>query len=162
MPDSRCWTRRHSTPRDRMGNCCLVCYALVQFERSLIIGRTSEGRMHAKALSVRFGRKLKLTPYQISEALARREAGERLRPAASTSRTRPYRGSTLTQGGSRRGGSGYLLSGPMRLRVHRRRNDATKSEPSDGTSAEITGSSLPATSYLYQKITVQANSRHHL
>src|SRR5215469_5529572 len=89
-----------------MGNCCLACYALAQFERSLIIGRTSEGRMHAKARSVRFGRKLKLTPYQISEALARREAGERLRPAASTSRTRPYRGSTLTQGGSRRGGLG--------------------------------------------------------
>jgi DNA invertase Pin-like site-specific DNA recombinase len=145
-----------------MGNCCLVCYALAQFERSLIIGRTSEGRVHAKARSVRFGRKLRLTPYQISEALARREAGNGCDPQHQRLALDHIEALASRKEAAVAGGSGYLLSGPMRLRVHRRRNDATKSEPSDGTSAEITGSSLPATGYLYQKITVQANSRHHL
>jgi DNA invertase Pin-like site-specific DNA recombinase len=51
---------------------------LAEFERSLILARTSEGRIRAMARGVRFGRKLKLTPHQIAEALARREAGEAL------------------------------------------------------------------------------------
>jgi DNA invertase Pin-like site-specific DNA recombinase len=49
---------------------------LAEFERSLILARTSEGRVRAKAQGVRFGRKLKLSRHQILEALARREAGE--------------------------------------------------------------------------------------
>jgi DNA invertase Pin-like site-specific DNA recombinase len=51
---------------------------LAEFERSLILARTSEGRIRAKARGVRFGRKLKLSRHQILEALARREAGEAL------------------------------------------------------------------------------------
>jgi DNA invertase Pin-like site-specific DNA recombinase len=37
---------------------------LAEFERSLILARTSEGRARAKTRGVRFGRKLKLTPHQ--------------------------------------------------------------------------------------------------
>jgi DNA invertase Pin-like site-specific DNA recombinase len=55
-----------------------VLGALAEFERSMILARTSEGRKRAQARGVRFGRKLKLSRYQIEEALARREAGETL------------------------------------------------------------------------------------
>jgi DNA invertase Pin-like site-specific DNA recombinase len=51
---------------------------LAEFERSLILSRTAEGRTRAKARGVRFGRKPVLTPHQRSEALARRAAGEAL------------------------------------------------------------------------------------
>jgi DNA invertase Pin-like site-specific DNA recombinase len=46
--------------------------------RHLIRARTDEGRKRAHARGVKFGRKLKLTPFQIKEALARRETGETL------------------------------------------------------------------------------------
>jgi DNA invertase Pin-like site-specific DNA recombinase len=49
---------------------------LAEFERSLILARTSEGRARAQARGVRSGRKPTLTPHQRAEALARREAGE--------------------------------------------------------------------------------------
>jgi DNA invertase Pin-like site-specific DNA recombinase len=55
-----------------------VLGALAEFERSMILARTSEGRKRAQARGVRFGRKPKLSEYQIREALARREAGEPL------------------------------------------------------------------------------------
>jgi DNA invertase Pin-like site-specific DNA recombinase len=55
-----------------------VLGALAEFERSMILVRTSEGRNRAQARGVRFGRKPKLSRYQIEEALARREAGETL------------------------------------------------------------------------------------
>jgi DNA invertase Pin-like site-specific DNA recombinase len=55
-----------------------VLGGLAEFERSLILARTSEGRVRAKARGVKFGRKPKLTPHQHREALARREAGESL------------------------------------------------------------------------------------
>jgi len=55
-----------------------VLAGLAEFERHLILARTSEGRKRAQARGVRFGRKLKLTPHQRQEALARREAGEAL------------------------------------------------------------------------------------
>jgi DNA invertase Pin-like site-specific DNA recombinase len=55
-----------------------VLAALAEFERSMILARTSEGRTRAKARGVRFGRKPKLSPFQIAEALARRDAGEAL------------------------------------------------------------------------------------
>jgi DNA invertase Pin-like site-specific DNA recombinase len=45
---------------------------LAEFERSLILARTSEGRTRAKARGVRFGRKPALTAHQQAEALARR------------------------------------------------------------------------------------------
>jgi DNA invertase Pin-like site-specific DNA recombinase len=55
-----------------------VLAALAEFERSMILARTSEGRSRALARGVKFGRKPKLSSYQIAEALARREAGETL------------------------------------------------------------------------------------
>src|ERR1700722_17023679 len=55
-----------------------VLGGLAEFERSLILARTSEGRAKAKARGVHMGRPPKLTPHQTREALARREAGEAL------------------------------------------------------------------------------------
>jgi DNA invertase Pin-like site-specific DNA recombinase len=55
-----------------------VLGGLAEFERELIKARTDEGRKRAQARGIRFGRKLKLTPHQIAEAIARREAGEAL------------------------------------------------------------------------------------
>jgi DNA invertase Pin-like site-specific DNA recombinase len=55
-----------------------VLGGLAEFEQHLILARTNEGRVRAKARGVRFGRKLKLTPHQRQEASARREAGEAL------------------------------------------------------------------------------------
>jgi DNA invertase Pin-like site-specific DNA recombinase len=49
-----------------------------EFERELIRSRTDEGRTRAMARGVRFGRKPKLTSFQIEEAIARRERGEAL------------------------------------------------------------------------------------
>jgi DNA invertase Pin-like site-specific DNA recombinase len=53
-----------------------VLGALAEFERSMILARTSEGRRRAMDRGVRFGRKPKLSDYQIKEALARRQSGE--------------------------------------------------------------------------------------
>ncbi len=53
-----------------------VLAALAEFERSMILARTSEGRSRAMARGVRFGRKRKLSRFQIEEALARRAQGE--------------------------------------------------------------------------------------
>jgi len=55
-----------------------VLGALAEFERSMILARTADGRARAQARWGRFGRKRVLTPFQIVEALARREAGEPL------------------------------------------------------------------------------------
>jgi DNA invertase Pin-like site-specific DNA recombinase len=55
-----------------------VLGGLAEFERELIRSRTDEGRKRAKGRGVKFGRKLKLTLHQRTEALARREAGESL------------------------------------------------------------------------------------
>jgi DNA invertase Pin-like site-specific DNA recombinase len=55
-----------------------VLAALAEFERSMILARTSEGRTRAKARGVKFGRPMKLSDYQIKEALQRRENGESL------------------------------------------------------------------------------------
>jgi DNA invertase Pin-like site-specific DNA recombinase len=55
-----------------------VLGALAEFERSMILARTSEGRTRALARGVRFGRKPKLTQHQVAEALARRANGEAL------------------------------------------------------------------------------------
>ena len=49
-----------------------------EFERELIRSRTDEGRTRAMARGVRFGRKPKLSLFQVREAIARREAGEAL------------------------------------------------------------------------------------
>jgi len=55
-----------------------VLAALAEFERSMILARTAEGRKRAMTRGVKFGRKPKLTRHQITEAIARREAGEAL------------------------------------------------------------------------------------
>lgn len=55
-----------------------ILAGLATFERHLIRARTDEGRKRAQARGVRFGRPLKLTRYQIEEALGRRAAGEPL------------------------------------------------------------------------------------
>jgi DNA invertase Pin-like site-specific DNA recombinase len=55
-----------------------VLGGLAEFERHLIVARTSEGRKRAQARGVLFGRPRKLTPRQRREAIARREAGETL------------------------------------------------------------------------------------
>jgi DNA invertase Pin-like site-specific DNA recombinase len=49
---------------------------LAEFERSLILSRCNEGRARAKAKGVQFGRKPKLSAFQIAEAKRRRDAGE--------------------------------------------------------------------------------------
>jgi DNA invertase Pin-like site-specific DNA recombinase len=61
-----------------------VLGGLAEFERHLILSRTSEGRDRAKARGVKFGRKPKLTKHQRNQALARREAGEPLTEIAKT------------------------------------------------------------------------------
>ena len=71
-----------TTPHGRL--MLTVLGGLAEFERSLVLARTSEGRTRAKARGVRFGRKLKLTPYQRQEALARRAQGEPLVEIART------------------------------------------------------------------------------
>jgi len=55
-----------------------VLGGLAEFERHLILARTSEGRQRAQQRGVRFGRKQKLTAHQQQEALARRANGETL------------------------------------------------------------------------------------
>jgi DNA invertase Pin-like site-specific DNA recombinase len=65
-----------TTPHGRL--MLTVLGGLAEFERELIKARTTEGRKRAQARGVRFGRKLKLTPHQRQEAIARREAGEAL------------------------------------------------------------------------------------
>ena len=59
-----------------------VLGGLAEFERELIRTRTGEGRERAKARGVKMGRKPKLTPHQIKEALQRGEAGELIRDIA--------------------------------------------------------------------------------
>ena len=63
-----------TTPHGRL--MLTVLGGLAEFERHLILARTSEGRKRAQARGVRFGRKPRLTPHQRQEALARRAAGE--------------------------------------------------------------------------------------
>ena len=55
-----------------------VLAALAEFERSMILSRTSEGRRRAMDRGVRFGRKPKLSQFQIAEATRRRASGELL------------------------------------------------------------------------------------
>jgi DNA invertase Pin-like site-specific DNA recombinase len=53
-----------------------VLAGLAEFERELILARTSDGRARAKARGVRFGRPAALTPHQRQEALQRLGNGE--------------------------------------------------------------------------------------
>jgi DNA invertase Pin-like site-specific DNA recombinase len=55
---------------------------LAEFECDLIRIRTGQGRARVKARGVGMGRKPKMTPHQMKEALRRREAGEPMRNVA--------------------------------------------------------------------------------
>jgi DNA invertase Pin-like site-specific DNA recombinase len=55
-----------------------VLGALAEFERSMILARTLDGRKRAMERGVRFGRKPKLTQFQVTEALRRKAEGEAL------------------------------------------------------------------------------------
>jgi DNA invertase Pin-like site-specific DNA recombinase len=59
-----------------------VLAGLAEFERSLIITRTSEGRERALAAGIKFGRSFALTPYQRDEAIGRFKAGETVKAVA--------------------------------------------------------------------------------
>ena len=59
-----------------------VLSGIAEFERSLILQRTNEGRARAMSEGIRFGRKPKLTKHQAREALKRVAAGEPLREIA--------------------------------------------------------------------------------
>jgi DNA invertase Pin-like site-specific DNA recombinase len=61
-----------------------VLGGLAEFERHLILSRTTEGRVRAKARGVRCGRKRKLTKHQQTEALARIAKGETLTAIAKS------------------------------------------------------------------------------
>jgi DNA invertase Pin-like site-specific DNA recombinase len=62
-----------------------VLGGLAEFERTLILARTGEGRERAKARGVKMGRKPKLTPHQQREAIRRRDTkGEPVREIART------------------------------------------------------------------------------
>jgi DNA invertase Pin-like site-specific DNA recombinase len=65
-----------TTPHGRL--MLTVLGGLAEFERHLILARTSEGRQRAQQRGVRFGRKPKLTMHQQQEALARRANSEAL------------------------------------------------------------------------------------
>jgi DNA invertase Pin-like site-specific DNA recombinase len=65
-----------ATPHGRL--MVTVLGGLAEFERHLILTRTTEGRTRAQANGVRFGRKPSLTAYQQAEALRRRAQGETL------------------------------------------------------------------------------------
>jgi len=71
-----------TTPHGRL--MLTVLGGLAEFERSLILARTSEGRARAKARGVHMGRPAALSPHQAREALARRDAGEPLTDIART------------------------------------------------------------------------------
>jgi DNA invertase Pin-like site-specific DNA recombinase len=62
-----------TTPHGRL--MITILGGLAEFERTLILARTNEGRQRAMAKGVRFGRKPKLTEYQIDEAKRRLKAG---------------------------------------------------------------------------------------
>src|SRR5262249_9785228 len=53
-----------------------ILAGLAEFERELILARTSDGRARAKARGVRFGRPAALTPHQRQEAIQRLANGD--------------------------------------------------------------------------------------
>jgi DNA invertase Pin-like site-specific DNA recombinase len=63
-----------TTPHGRL--MLTVLGGLAEFERELIRSRTSEGRKRAIERGVKFGRKSKLTPFQMQEALERLAKGD--------------------------------------------------------------------------------------
>ena len=60
----------------------IVLDGLAEFERELIRARTTEGRRRAVARGVKLGRRPKLTPHQMNEAIRRDDRGELTREIA--------------------------------------------------------------------------------
>ena len=69
-----------TTPQGRLVTTIMAGFA--EFERSLILARTSEGISRAKARGVKLGRPFRMTHHQRQEALARKAAGEAIRGIA--------------------------------------------------------------------------------
>lgn len=67
---------------------------MAEFERSLILARTSEGRRRAKAAGVKLGRTPSLNHFQRKEALERKAAGE---PNGSIARSFDVSASTISR-----------------------------------------------------------------
>jgi DNA invertase Pin-like site-specific DNA recombinase len=84
-----------STPHGKL--MITVLGGLAEFERHLILSRTNEGRVRAKARGVKFGRKPKLTKHQQVEALARIAHGETLTAIARSYNVWPAPGSEDTE-----------------------------------------------------------------
>jgi DNA invertase Pin-like site-specific DNA recombinase len=63
-----------TTPHGRL--MLMVLGGLAEFERELILARTSDGRTRAKVRGVKFGRPQSLTPHQRQEAIERLAKGE--------------------------------------------------------------------------------------
>ena len=63
-----------TTPQGRL--MVTVLGGIAEFERELIRARTGEGRARAMQRGVRFGRKPKLSAFQMAEAVSRLQAGE--------------------------------------------------------------------------------------
>src|SRR5947208_14817806 len=61
-----------------------ILAGLAEFERELILARTSDGRARAKARGIKFGRPAALTPHQRAEALQRLAQGEAQADVART------------------------------------------------------------------------------
>jgi DNA invertase Pin-like site-specific DNA recombinase len=71
-----------TTPRGRL--MLTVLGGLAEFERELILARTSDGRARAKARGVKFGRPTALTAHQRTEALQRLACGDAQADVART------------------------------------------------------------------------------
>jgi DNA invertase Pin-like site-specific DNA recombinase len=71
-----------------------VLGALAEFERSMILARTADGRKRAMDRGVQFGRKPKLSQFQVAEALTRRGNGE---PLADIGRSYGVSHSTISR-----------------------------------------------------------------
>lgn len=69
-----------TTPHGRLVTTIMAGFA--EFERSLILARTSEGLSRAKARGVKLGRPFGMTHHQRKEALGRKAAGEPVREIA--------------------------------------------------------------------------------
>jgi resolvase-like protein len=84
-----------------MGELLITILAgLATFERHLIKARTDEGRKRAQARGVRFGRPMKLSAYQIKEALVRgkRESQWRILVGAMALAIQQFPGSAAGEG----------------------------------------------------------------
>lgn len=76
-----------TTPQGRLVTTIMAGFA--EFERSLILARTSEGISRAKERGVKLGRPFGMTHHQRQEALARKAAGEPVRKIARSYNVSP-------------------------------------------------------------------------